>query len=57
MSKVIFLFKNLKITNSSLEDLETTEDFLNGKNVEDLGYDPVLLEQAYEEASKIYRFY
>jgi len=57
MSKVIFLFKNLKITNSSLEDLETTEDFLKGKNVDELGYDPELLAQAYEEASKIYRFY
>lgn len=52
MGKIIFLFPNLKITNSSLEDLETTENFLNGKNVDELGYDPVLLAEAYRQASK-----
>jgi hypothetical protein len=58
MGKIIFLFQSLKITNSSLEDLELTEDFLNNKQVVDeLGYDPELLAQAYEEASKIYGFY
>lgn len=56
MAKIIFLFKNLKIVNTSLEDLELTEDFLNNKNVQDLGYDADELEQAYANAEKYYRF-
>lgn len=49
MGKIVFLFKNIKIVNTSLEDLETTEDFLNGKEVENLGYSADALEKAYKE--------
>lgn len=54
MSKIIFLFKDLKIVNSSLEDLELTENFLKNKNVQD--YDIGKLANAYEEAEKNYKF-
>lgn len=55
MAKIIFLFPNLKIVNTSLEDLELTENFLNNKNVQDLGYDLEELAKAYTEAEKYYR--
>lgn len=56
MAKIIFLFKNLKIVNTSLEDLQVTEDFLEGKDVDNLGYDPEELANAYREAYKDYKF-
>ncbi|AQS09656.1 hypothetical protein CLOBY_17870 [Clostridium saccharobutylicum] len=56
MAKIIFLFKKLKITNTNLEDLELTENFLNNKNVQDLGYDPEELAEAYRQASKDYKW-
>lgn len=57
MKKIIFLFPNIKIVNTSLEDLETTENFLNGKDVQelDLGYNVEELAKAYEDAKKYYR--
>lgn len=57
MKKIIFLFPNIKIVNTSLEDLETTENFLNGKDVQelDLGYNVEELAKAYEYAKKYYR--
>lgn len=49
MAKIIFLFPNLKITTASLEDLELTEKFLNGKEVDKLA-------EAYRSAEKNYKF-
>lgn len=56
MAKVIFLFPHLKITNTSLEDLQLTEEFLNGKNVDNLGYDEKELAKAYENIMADFKF-
>ncbi|MFT8349494.1 hypothetical protein [Clostridium saccharoperbutylacetonicum] len=55
MAKIIFLFPKLKIVNTSIEDLELTENFLEGKDVQDLGYDPDQLAKAYAKAEKYYK--
>lgn len=49
MAKIIFLFPKVKIINTSLEDLELTENFLEGKDVQDLGYNIHELANAYAE--------
>lgn len=56
MAKIIFLFPNLKITTTSLEDLELTEDFLAGKEVDKLGYAAEELYRAYKIAEQNYKF-
>lgn len=56
MAKVIFLFPTIKIVTDTLEDLQATEDFLEGKYVDELGYDPEQLALAYEMTSKNYKF-
>ncbi len=55
MAKIIFLFPNLKITTDSLEDLELTEKFLNGKEVDNLGYNLQELAEAYKLCKKNYK--
>jgi|GEM_PF-6443502 len=55
MGKIIFLFPSLKITTDTLEDLELTENFLTGKQVDKLGYNAEELSKAYKRISKEYK--
>ena len=56
MAKIIFLFPTIKIVTDTLEDLQATEDFLEGKNVDELGYDPEQLSLAYKIAERTPKF-